>query len=189
MTSAEPSPIEGLLLGLREFQERYGPPTTDLAAEAPAAALHSLEAAVGKAPASYRPYLEEAVACYSTGLYRAAILMTWSATMGHLLKTVAGRPGGVKAIEAANASRFGSSKGYRQLKKTDDILYLREAQFIQLGEDAGMYNRNARRLLGERLDTRNLCGHPTGYTPGREETVVFVESLLLNVIGGAMMNW
>jgi hypothetical protein len=189
MTSEEPYLVEELLAGLREFQDRFGPPASDLAAEAPAAALHSLEAAVAAAPRSYRPYLEEAVACYSAALYRAAILMTWSATMRHLLLSVETRAGGVKAIEACNRTRFGASKGYRQIKKVDDILYLRESQFIQLGEDAGMYNRNARKLLAERLQTRNLCGHPTGYKPGREETVIFVESLMLNVLGGSMMNW
>ncbi len=52
-----------------------------------------------------------------------------------------------------------------------------------------MFNKNARQLLDERLKLRNLCGHPTGYTPGREETVVFMESLLLNVLSGSWLNW
>lgn len=189
MTSQDSAAVEALLAGLREFQDRYGPPASDLTSEAPSAALHSLESAVLAAPANYRPYLEEAVACYSAGLYRASILMVWSATIGHLLATIHGRAGGVKAIETANAARFGEARGYRAIRKVDDILYLKESQFILLGEDAGMYNRNARRLLGERLETRNLCGHPTGYVPGREETVVFVESLLLNIVSGAMLNW
>jgi hypothetical protein len=28
-----------------------------------------------------------------------------------------------------------------------------------------MLNRNARKMLHERLDVRNLCGHPTKYRP------------------------
>jgi hypothetical protein len=44
-------------------------------------------------------------------------------------------------------------------------------------------------MLEERLRLRNLCGHPTGYVPGREETVIFVESLVLNILGGTMLNW
>jgi hypothetical protein len=52
-----------------------------------------------------------------------------------------------------------------------------------------MYNRNARKILHERLELRNLCGHPTGYRVGREQTVVFVESLLLNILSGSWLNW
>jgi hypothetical protein len=50
-------------------------------------------------------------------------------------------------------------------------------------------NRNARQLLEERLRLRNLCGHPTGYTPGREEAVIFIEGLVLNILSGSWLNW
>jgi hypothetical protein len=97
--------------------------------------------------------------------------------------------GGVAAIEAANRTRFGNARTYREIKKADDLLYIGESQFLQLCEDAGLFNRNARALLIERLNLRNRCGHPTGYKPGREETVVFIESLTLNVLTGSWLNW
>ena len=177
------------LARLREFQHKFGPEASDLETQAPAAALDSLTDAVSSAPASYKPYLQEAVTCYAHGLYRAAILMTWSAVVGHLLDLIDTHPGGIKSIEASNNARYGASKAYRPIKKRDDLLYLRESQLVQLGEDAGVYNKNARKLLAERLDLRNLCGHPTGYVPGREETVIFVESLILNILNGPMLNW
>jgi hypothetical protein len=99
------------------------------------------------------------------------------------------RSGGIKAIESANFARYGSSKNYRTIRKVDDLMYLKESQFIQLGEDAGMYNRTARKLLDERLDLRNRCGHPTGYKPGRGEVVIFIESLAQNILSGSMLNW
>jgi hypothetical protein len=183
------SRFESLLEGLRDLQEEYREPVVDLEVEAPRAALQSLEDAVAEAPADYRPYLEEAVACYDNGLFRAAILMVWSAMMEHLYMTAASRKNGIKGFETANYSRYGGSKNYRQIKKRDDFLYMREYDFIQLAEDAGMLNRNARKLLHERLDLRNRCGHPTKYKPGREETVIFIESLLLNYFGGHQLNW
>ena len=115
--------------------------------------------------------------------------MTWSAVIQHLYSTAERHSGGTRAFETANSSRYGSSNSYRQIKKADDFLYLKESQFLLLGEDAGMYNRNARLLLEERLKLRNLCGHPTRYKPGREEVVIFVESLTLNILGGALLNW
>ncbi len=173
-----------LLFGLQQLQDDYGAPVEDVAVESPKAALTSLRDAVGQAPSAYRDYLSESVACYEGGQYRAAILTTWAATVQHLYIVVEGHSGGVPEFEKANKQRFGSARSYRRIRRVNDFLYLRESDFLQLGEDAGLYNRNARKLLTERLDLRNRCAHPTRYKPGREETVVFIESLLLNVIGG-----
>lgn len=181
--------VEQLFNGLRQFQTEFGEEVADVEQESPAAALVSLEQAVAQAPKEYRPYLEEALACYQGTLYRAAILMVWAAVIQHLYSVAGSHRNGVKEFEKANHARFGTSARYRKLKKQDDFLYLGERDFIQLGEDAGMFNRNARKLLHDRLDLRNLCGHPTGYRPGREETVIFVESLLLNILSGSWLNW
>jgi hypothetical protein len=175
---------------LGEFQRSYTrSPVHDSSVESPANALRSLAEARKKAPASYADYLEEAVAAYEGGLYRAAILMVWAATVEHLYGAVQSEPRGLKKIEESNKSRYGTSSTYRCIKKIDDLRYLKESQFIQLGEDCGMYNRTARAMLSERLDLRNRCGHPTGYKPGREETVIFVESLTLNILSNSMVNW
>lgn len=181
--------VEQLLGGLRQLQGDFGGEVADVEQESPAAAFESLELAVAQAPASYRPYLEEALSCYQYGLYRAATLMVWSAVVQHLYSVAGAHSGGIRAFETANEARFGTMKKYRQIKKQDDFLYLGEKDFIQLGEDAGMFNRNARELLHERLKLRNLCGHPTGYTAGRGETVVFIESLLLNILSGSWLSW
>jgi hypothetical protein len=178
-----------VLDGLRQLQEEFRAPVADVEHESPAAALTSLEDAVAAAPAAYRRYLEEAVHCYEHGLYRGAVLMVWAAVMQHLYDVIGKRSGGVKAFEAENKKRYGASHSYHEIRRKDDFLYLGDAAFLQLGEDVGMYNRNARKVLIERLDLRNRCGHPTGYTVGREETVIFIESLLLNIVGGAQLNW
>jgi hypothetical protein len=174
---------------LAAFQAEYSTPVRDLSTQAPAEALASLEKAVREAPATYRTYLNEALQCYGHSLYRAAILMVWAATVEHLYQVVGARKGGVTAFEQANKHRFAGTRRYREIRRVGDFLYLGDRDFIQLAEDAGLMNRSLRRVLGERLDLRNLCGHPTQYTPGREETVVFIESLILNVINGSMLNW
>jgi hypothetical protein len=184
-----PPHLERLLAGLTTLQIEFGPEVSDSEHESPGAALDSLEDAVADAPAEYRLYLEEALECYRCGLYRAAILMVWSAIVQHLYSVVGDHRGGLKEFERANMARFGTSNKYREIKKTNDLLYMGERDFIQLGEDSGMFNRNARKLLHERLELRNLCGHPTGYRPGREETVVFIESLTLNILSGSWLSW
>ncbi|TCC08228.1 hypothetical protein [Kribbella soli] len=188
--TATPDPGEARwIASLALFQAAHPIPVTDAAIESPAQALQSLVDARATAPVEYADYLREAVAAYEAGLYRAAILMVWAATVEHLYGVVKRRGGGVQAVEAANRARYGTSRKYREVKKVDDLLYLSESEFLQLGEDAGMFNRNARQVLAERLNLRNRCGHPTGYTPGREETVVFIESLTLNILTGSWLNW
>jgi hypothetical protein len=179
----------GLVSRLKQFQDLCPVPLAGSAFESPSQALQSLVDARAAAPVEYADYLHEAVSAYESGLYRAAILMVWAASIEHLYGVVRERKGGVGAIQAANLERYGMAKNYREIKKVDDLLYMSESQFLQLGEDAGMYNRNARQVLVERLNLRNRCGHPTGYTPGREETVVFIESLTLNILTGSWLKW
>lgn len=174
---------------LRTFQEAYSIPVTDVEKQAPAAALHSLREATAKAPTNYQNYLNEAVDCYEQGAYRGAVLMVWAATVGHIYSVIENHVGGLKELELANDGRFGASQTYHRIRKKNDLLYLSDKNFLLICEDAGVFNRNARKLLEEKLVTRNFCGHPTGYVIGREEAVVFIESLINNVINGAMMDW
>lgn len=174
---------------LREFQEAYRLPVTDIARQAPAQALHSLRDATTNAPASYRAYLDEAVDCYEAGAYRGAVLMVWAATIEHIYSVVENHQRGFKLLEAENFNRFANSYGYRKIKKKNDLLYINDASLFLICEDAGVFNKNARSILDDALKTRNRCGHPTGYVVGREEVVVFIERLINNVISGAMIDW
>lgn len=174
---------------LRAFQEAYAIPVTDVSRQAPAQALHSLRDATARAPKNYQDYLNEAVDCYEQGAYRGAVLMVWAAAVEHIYTAIENQQGGFKKIEAANVKRFGSSNTYRKVGKKNDLLYLNDKNFLLLCEDVAVFNKNARMLLGEKLDTRNRCGHPTGYVIGREEAVVFIESLINNIISDAMMAW
>ncbi len=178
-----------LLPRLNALQQQYSIPVSDIATQAPAAALHSLHEASQQAPMAYREYLEEAIKCYEVGAYRGAVILVWSATISHLYSAVEAHANGISLLQSENERRFGPSKTYRELKKVNDLMYLQDSNFFLLCEDVGLFNRNARNLLTERLNLRNRCGHPTGYTIGREEAVVFIESLILNIIGGGMLEW
>lgn len=174
---------------LREFQEAYRLPVSDIARQAPAQALHSLRESAQRAPANYRQYLEEAIDCYEANAYRGAVLMVWAATIEHLYSVIEGHRGGFKAMQAANKTRFETAHNYRKIGKKNDLLYVNDANFFLLCEDAGVFNKNARSILDDALKTRNRCGHPTGYTVGREEAVILIERLINNVISGAMIDW
>ncbi|WP_129459552.1 hypothetical protein [Propioniciclava flava] len=174
---------------LREFQEAYRLPVTDIARQAPAQALHSLRDATKNAPENYRPYLDEAVDCYEAGAYRGAVLMVWAATMEHIYSVIEGHRQGFKLLETENFKRYEKASFYRKIRKKNDLLYVNDGNLLLICEDAGLFNKNARSILEDALKTRNRCGHPTGYVVGREEVVVFIERLINNIISGAMVDW
>lgn len=115
--------------------------------------------------------------------------MVWAATIEHIYSVIEGHRDGFKLIQAANLTRFERSNTYKPVRKKNDLLYLNDKNFFLLCEDAGVFNKNARKLLDEALDTRNRCGHPTGFDVGREEVVIFIERLINNFISGAMVDW
>jgi hypothetical protein len=174
---------------LREFQEAYRLPVSDIARQAPAQALHSLRESAASAPGNFRQYLEEAIDCYEASAYRGAVLMVWAATIEHIYSVIEGHQSGFKLIEAENFRRFGKSNGYRKISKKNDLLYVNDKNFFLICEDAGVFNKNARSILDDALNTRNRCGHPTGFAVGREEVVIFIERLINNFISGAMIDW
>lgn len=177
------------LAALRTFQHQHAIPVSDITRQNPTEALDSLRICAQSSPAAYRKYLNEAVDCYEVHCYRAAVLMVWSAIVEHLYQTIENHLGGLRQIETVNFARFGQSTAYRKIRKRDDLLYLSDNNLFQLCEDAGLFNKNARQLLTEKLALRNRCGHPTQYVVAREETVIFIESLINNIINGAMLNW
>jgi hypothetical protein len=174
---------------LREFQEAYRLPVTDIRTQAPAQALHSLRESAASAPANYRPYLEEAIDCYEASAYRGAVLMVWTATIEHVYSVIERHQYGFKLFEAENIKRFENSKNYKRITKKNDLLYVNDANFFLLCEDAGVFNKNARSILDDALKTRNRCGHPTGVVVGREEVVIFIERLINNFISGRLIDW
>lgn len=181
--------LDGNLERLREFQEAYRLPVSDIARQAPAQALHSLRESAASTPGNYRQYLEEAIDCYEASAYRGAVLMVWAATIEHIYSVIEGHQSGFKLIEVENFKRFEKSNGYRKISKKNDLLYVNDKNFFLICEDAGVFNKNARSILDDALNTRNRCGHPTGYAVGREEVVIFIERLINNFISGAMIDW
>lgn len=97
--------------------------------------------------------------------------------------------GGFKEMEAVNKARFGTSEDvppHRQEERP--AVPERQELPATLRRRRGLQPERWA-LLDEKLGTRNRCGHPTGHMIGREEAVVFIESLINNIINDAMMAW
>jgi hypothetical protein len=65
----------------------------------------------------------------------------------------------------------------REIKKADDFAYIKESVLLLAAEGVGVLDKNQRTTLGEALDLRNKCGHPTKYAPGIHKASSFVEDV------------
>ena len=54
----------------------------------------------------------------------------------------------------------------RPVNKLEDFAYIRDATALLAFQDLGILDKGQKTTLGEALDLRNRCGHPTKYKPG-----------------------
>ena len=123
-----------------------------------------------------REFVEEAIKCYESSLFRSAIVMSWLAAVAVLHQLVI--PNHLSAFNAALQRRNPKAKPVRNVR---DIENLRESDFIDLLGSAAIIGKNTKTELKACLDRRNTCGHPNAFKVGENMVTSHIESLLLNV--------
>lgn len=73
-------------------------------------------------------------------------------------------------------------KGHRpkasDFKKKDDFAYVNDATLLQVAQDLGVIDKTEKQRLGEALDLRNSCGHPSKYTAREKKVSAFIEDVI-----------
>lgn len=140
------------------------------------ATLRSLE---HKLPAGAdKEFLKEALDCFEIGANRAAIVMTWILAMDHLFAYILAHK-----LSDFNAA-LSKDKGVKitSVSQRDDFTEIKETKFIELCRAAGLISNDVRKILDQKLGTRNSCAHPSGVTVNKSKVIDFVEDLVDNVI-------
>jgi hypothetical protein len=119
-----------------------------------------------------REYIEEAIKCMEVDALRAAIVFTWTGAIRVLQERCIAQ--GLSEINAA--IQVHDSKA-RQVKKLDDFAYIKDSIQLLAAEGVGLLDKGQRSTLGEALDLRNRCGHPTKYSPGIKKASSFLEDV------------
>jgi len=134
----------------------------------------SLETLAGKlANAGVRHYVDESIKCLRFDALRAAVVFLWAGTVYVLREACVAR-----GLPQTNAAiRVHDSKA-REVKKSDDFAYIKDSVLLLAAEGLGILDKSERTTLGEALDLRNKCGHPTKYNPGILKACGFVEDVL-----------
>ncbi len=131
----------------------------------------------GLAEGSTKNYVREAIKCYEYGLHRAAVILSWMATI-HVLKSriVENRLSDFN-IEAKRV--FGTK--WKVAINEDDIGKMKERDILDRMEAISMIGKNTKIALIACLDLRNSCGHPNSLVVGENATAAHIETLLNNV--------
>ena len=120
-----------------------------------------------------REYIQEAIKCLGVGALRAAIVFLWTGAIRTLQD-------GALAKHRANLNQAISKHDpkARPVAKLEDFAYIRDATALLAFQDLGILDKGQKGALGEALDLRNRCGHPTRYVPGIKKTSSFIEDVV-----------
>lgn len=125
-----------------------------------------------------RDLLEEAARCYRVEAYRAAVVMIWAVTMSHIYSYVF-----AKELTAFNAAiSRDSDKKLKPIKKIEDFGEIKETKFIQLLRSADIITNDLRKILDEKLGTRNTAAHPSKTHLKGSKATEFGQDLIANII-------
>lgn len=125
-----------------------------------------------------KSFLKEALNCYSVGANRAAIIMSWTLTMHHLQTFIFQS----KLADFNQAIAKNPDKKLRVISNMDDFSNLAESKFIELARSANILTNDIRKILDEKLGTRNTAAHPSIVVISQHKTTEFISDLVNNVL-------
>lgn len=142
------------------------------------APLRSIEE--GLAPGPRREFLAEAVRCYEIGCNRAAVVMFWLFVLDHLYELVL--KSHLPAFNAVLAKNTDKKVKISAVAKRDDFNEIPEGKFIEFLRSAGVVTADVRRILDQKLGTRNTAAHPSTVKLAQSKANDFFDDLIENVI-------
>lgn len=127
---------------------------------------------------SEKDFLQEAINCYRIEAYRAFIIMVWIVAMDHMQRLVFAN----HLTEFNLALSKSPDKKVKKIINYDDFSDLNESKLIELMRSAGVISNDVRKLLDEKLGTRNSAAHPSGIKISDHKATEFALDVVDNVL-------
>jgi hypothetical protein len=127
-----------------------------------------------------RTFLEEAVRCFEVEAYRAAIVMAWIVTLDHLYGYILAHK--LQSFNAALSQMKDRRVRTSNIASRDDFSDIPEGKFIEICRNARIISNDVRKILEQKLDTRNSAAHPSGVIITPVKASEFIHDLVHNVI-------
>lgn len=166
--------------GLKSIESHYNPDAPIISE-----ARHSLKDHVSKiSNLERRAFVEEAVKCFDVKAYRAAIVLSWVGAahivQEHIVTHHLAAFNAAGAARASKASPKSLAANFSPVKGVKDFGPIGEADILQLCQDAGILHKAEKKILQDRLDLRNQCGHPNPLQIAEHAVASHIEILMLN---------
>lgn len=127
-----------------------------------------------------KDFLKETIDCFEAGANRATIVMAWILATDHLFSYILKHK--LTEFNAALARNTDKSVKVKAITQRDDFTEMKESKFIEFCRQAKIISNDVRKILEQKLDTRNSCAHPSGVTINKTKVIDFVEDLVENVV-------
>lgn len=129
---------------------------------------------------SSKEFLMETLDCFAAGANRATIVMAWILAVNHLFDYILKNK--LSEFNASLANNTDKRIKVSIVVQRDDFGEIPEGKFIELCRSAKIISNDVRKILDQKLGTRNSCAHPSGVKITHTKVVDFVEDLIENVI-------
>lgn len=121
-------------------------------------------------------FVQEAVSCFESGYYRAAVVLAWIGAVAVLQDYVL-----VHSLAIFNAEASRRNAKWKPASSRDGIARMDEYDFLQCLEAVGIVGKSVKQALEGALKLRNGCGHPNTLAIGEAVAAAHIETLILNV--------
>jgi hypothetical protein len=125
-------------------------------------------------------FLKETIDCFEIGANRATIIMCWLLVMDHLFELILTKHLGPFNVELAKVTD--KRVKVSTIVGRDDFGDIPEGKFIELLKASSVISNDVRKILDQKLGTRNSCAHPSGVAIKGSKVIDFVEDLVENVL-------
>lgn len=123
-----------------------------------------------------RTFVEEAIACFESRQYRAAVVLSWVGAVSVLHNFVI-----ENALSSFNAEASRRIRNWKPAKTTDDLGLMSEDTFLDILPVISVIGKNVKNELKKALGLRNGCGHPNSLKLAEHKVAAHIEDLILNV--------
>lgn len=130
-----------------------------------------------------REFLKEVIICFKNGAFRAAIIMTWILTFDHLCNYILNH--GLSQFNTRWQIAYPGMYAKCPIKavsKNEDFAEFRESEIIKICSDSRIITGDIRKILEEKLGTRNSAAHPSGTVILQNKAEEFITDLIVNVV-------
>lgn len=121
-------------------------------------------------------FLEEAINCYESKLFRSAVVLSWVGAASLLYDFVV-----THKLTDFNSEALKRDAKWKAAKNRDDLANMKEYDFLQVIHKISVIGKSVKDELETCLKFRNGCGHPNSLKIGENRVSGHIETLILNV--------